>query len=91
MKIAVDVQVGRRGVAQLRAAGHDVLKADHGEPDREWFARAQAWGAELVVSPDGDLEILCYDNRVAFFKVRVAKKHGGRDIADAVLAHIARG
>lgn len=90
MKIAVDVCMGARGVRCLRAAGHEVLEAEHGERDRDWFARARAWGVELIVSPDSDLEILAYDNRVRFFRVRCARKFRGRDIAEAVIAMLAR-
>lgn len=71
MKIAVDTCVGHRGVALLRSAGHEVVtQAEHGEPDRTWFARARGAGAEVVVSPDADIEILCYDYAVPFFRAR---------------------
>ena len=89
MKIAVDVCVGKKGIARLREAGHEVLEAMQAEPDREWFARALAWGVELVVSPDSDLNILCYDANIPF--IRVKQKHGrGKGIAGMVLEKIAR-
>lgn len=86
MKIAVDVCVGRRGVNILRAAGHDVLEAQHGESDRSWFHRAMAWGAKLVVSADADIEILAYDNRVPFH--RAPQHTDGRHVAWGVLAAV---
>jgi hypothetical protein len=70
MKIAVDVCVGKRGAALLRAAGHDVIEAEHGESDRAWFTRAIAAGAELFVSADADIEIYAYDFDVPFFQAQ---------------------
>lgn len=56
MKIAVDVNVGRKGIRILREAGHDVVvEAAPAERDESWFARAVAAGAEAVVSYDSDL------------------------------------
>lgn len=83
MKIAVDVCVGRRGVQILRDAGHEVLEAQHGESDRQWFARAMAWGVELVVANDADLSILAYDHRLKFFRARTG--HSGKLTACRIL------
>lgn len=83
MKIAVDVCVGRRGVQILREAGHEVLEAQHGESDRDWFKRALAWGAELVVANDADLSIMAYDHRVKFFRARTG--HSGKLTACRIL------
>lgn len=81
MKVAVDVIVGRVGVNLLRAAGHEVVViAESGESDRSWFDRAQARGVECVISADRDLSILCYDNRVEFFRARHG--HSGRVTAE---------
>lgn len=82
--IAVDVCVGRRGVAMLRAAGYDVIEAQHAESDREWFARALAAGAVLVVSGDSDIEIAAYDADVRFLHVQ--RGEDGCDIARRVIA-----
>lgn len=88
MRIAVDVCIGRRGVAMLTAAGCEVLEAQPGEAERDWFARAIAWGVELVVSPDQDLAILCYDQRVAFSRAK--RGHKGHVTAAAVVAALSR-
>lgn len=70
-RIAVDVCIGIAGIHHLRNLNHYVVvAAEHGEPDREWFARALAAGAEVVISPDSDLEALCHDHNIAFFRVR---------------------
>lgn len=70
MKIAVDVCIGDRGVSALECAGHHVVWcADHGERDEIWFAQALRRGAEIAIAQDRDIEILCYDNRIEFFKV----------------------
>lgn len=80
-RVAVDVVVGRIGIKLLRAAGHDVVvEAERCEPDLKWFTRAKLAGAEFVISADKDLSILCYDNRVEFFRVRVG--HSGRVTAE---------
>lgn len=70
MRIAVDVCIGRDGIDRLRRAGHDVYEAEHCESDRDWFSRAIAWGADLFVSADADIEIYAYDANVDFFLVR---------------------
>jgi hypothetical protein len=88
VKIAVDVCVGKKGVAILRAAGHEVLEAEHAEPDRDWFARALKAGVDLVIANDRDLEILCYDANVQFF--RVWRGHSGKLTALRVLERLAR-
>lgn len=70
MKIAVDICIGRRGIAALEAAGHQVVWcAEHGERDEIWFAQAMRRGAALFISADRDIEILCWDHNVEFFKV----------------------
>jgi hypothetical protein len=84
MKIAIDTCVGWRGCALLESAGHQVVvKAKQGEMDHVWFARALKAGVELVVSCDSDLEVLCYDHKVEFF--RVQQKHSGKLTAQRVL------
>jgi hypothetical protein len=89
MRIAVDVCVGTKGIKLLREAGHEVLDAQASEPDHVWFARALAWGVEVVVSPDNDLRILCYDHSVRY--IRVKQKHGrSKGIAAMVLEKIER-
>lgn len=71
MKLAVDVCIGNRGIKKLREAGHDVVVvAEHAESDRDWFARALAAGAEVIVSADRDLEILAYDQRIKFVRAK---------------------
>jgi hypothetical protein len=76
VKIAVDTCVGKKGIALLRAAGHEVVvEAGQGEMDHVWFARALAAGVDLVVSSDSDLSIHCYDHRVEFFCAK--QKHRG--------------
>ena len=88
MKIAVDVCVGRVGANILRRAGHViVVTAGHGEGDEDWFARALAAGADVIISTDRDLEILCYDNRLPFFKARA--HHSGRVTAERLLQRLA--
>jgi predicted nuclease of predicted toxin-antitoxin system len=88
MKIAVDTCIGRVGANLLRAAGHVVVvTAAEGERDDEWFARALAAGAEFIISTDRDLQILCYDNRVSFFRAR--KGHSGRVTVERLIQRIA--
>lgn len=86
MKIAVDVCVGVAGMKLLRKYGHDVLTAENAEPDHDWFARARAWGAELIVSPDNDLWILCWDHNVEFFRARQGL--AGLQIAHELLRYL---
>lgn len=89
MRIAVDVCIGQRGVELLVAAGHDVVVvAEHAESDREWFARAVAARAELVVACDADIEILCYDHRVSFYKARNGVR--GVDVVARLVEHLQR-
>ena len=84
MRIAVDTCVGKRGCAVLEHAGHQiVVEAEEGEMDRVWFARALKAGVDLIVSCDSDLEILCYDHNVEFFKAE--QKHSGLLTAQRVL------
>lgn len=86
MKIAVDVCVGNKGIAILRAAGHDVVVvADHAESDRSWFARALTAGADLIVARDYDLEILAYDHNVDF--CRAGTNLTGVEVARDVIAY----
>lgn len=69
MRVAVDVCVGHRGIALLRNEGHEVVAiADEGERDDTWFRRAMRLGAEAVISTDTDIEILCYDANIKFFR-----------------------
>ncbi len=85
MKIAIDVCIGKRGVKLLEGAGHQIIvEAESGEMDRVWFERAPREGVDLVVSPDSDLEILCYDHAVPFFKVK--RGHSGVQTAQRVLS-----
>lgn len=84
MKIALDTCIGKKGADLLRAAGHEiVVVAREGEADRVWFYRALGRGAELVIAADNDLEILCYDHRVEFF--RAHQKHSGEHTARCAL------
>ena len=71
MRIAVDVCIGNRGVRRLREAGHEVVViAEHAESDRRWFGRVIEADAEVIVSGDSDLEILCYDHRIRFIRAK---------------------
>jgi hypothetical protein len=71
VRLAVDVCIGKRGIAILEAAGHEiVVQAQHGETDRSWFRRALARGVDAVVAIDSDLEVLCYDADVRFVRAR---------------------
>jgi len=90
MRVAVDVLVGRVGIKLLHAAGHEVVvEAQPAEPDRDWFARAQACGAEVVIAADKDLRNLCRDHNVNFFKAN--SRHRGRITAERFIQqHIAR-
>lgn len=89
MRIAVDVCIGRDGVSLLRWFGHDVVvEAEHCEADRDWFARALKAGAELVISPDVDLEILAYDYNVKFFRPKSGQS--GVEAAHSVVNEVAR-
>lgn len=87
-EIAVDVCIGRLGIAMLRNAGHEVLSAAHGEQDREWFAVAINAKADLVVSADADIEILAYDHRVDFFRARQGES--GASCARRVIDKLSR-
>jgi hypothetical protein len=70
VKIAVDICIGKRGIDALVTAGHDVVWwAGHGERDEVWFAQAMRRGSELFISTDRDIEILCWDRGVEFFRV----------------------
>jgi hypothetical protein len=90
VRVAVDVLVGRVGVKLLRAAGHEVVvEAQPAEPDRDWFARAQACGAEVVIAADKDLRNLCREHNVNFFKAKSG--HRGRITAERFIQqHVAR-
>jgi hypothetical protein len=81
--IAVDVGVGRVGAQLLRDCGHVVIEAEHCEMDRVWFHRARELGAELFVSPDSDIEILCYDHNIRF--VKQLRCETGLQVAQRVL------
>lgn len=87
MKIAVDVCIGKVGVRHLRDVGHEVVAvAEHGEMDRSWFERAVTAGAELIVSPDSDLEILAYDYNLKFFRPK--RGCSGLQVVHALMSHI---
>jgi hypothetical protein len=76
VKVAVDTCVGKKGIKILLAAGHAVVVvAEAAEADRVWFARALERGATHVIAADNDLEILCYDHSIKFFRAR--QKHSG--------------
>lgn len=90
MIVAVDVCIGKRGVQMLRDAGHTVIEAEHGEPDREWFDRAIRANARLFVAADNDIRILAYDNRRLFFRAWTNKGLTGVEVADYVLRRIAK-
>lgn len=80
-RVAVDVLVGRVGVRLLHEAGHVIVaEAQPAESDRDWFARAMDRGVEFVIAADNDLEILCYDHRVHFFRAKYG--HRGRVTAE---------
>lgn len=71
MRVALDVTVGNAGATILREWGHEIVSiAEPGEPDRAWFQRAIRRGVQVVIAMDVDLEILCYDNCVEFFRHR---------------------
>lgn len=79
-RIAVDVGIGRAGARLLRAVGHEVVvEAEWAETDRSWFARAITAQAQVIVSPDIDLEILAYDANLMFFRHR----HGDAGLVTA--------
>jgi hypothetical protein len=89
MKVAVDVGVGRRGIRMLQRAGHEVVvKAEPGETDGSWFFRAMNAGAEIIISPDRDLNILGYDHKVRVFKQR--RGHSGVLTVQRLLERLAR-
>jgi hypothetical protein len=78
-RVAVDVQVPRRFIAAVEFwRVRIVATAEHAEPDRVWFERALKAGAQGVVSPDRDLEILCYDHRLRWLQLPY-----GRSFRDA--------
>lgn len=71
MRIAVDVHVGKRGIKRLQDAGHEVVAvAGDAERDEDWFGRARAAGARVVISADQDLSILAYDHDLRFVRIR---------------------
>ncbi len=86
--VAVGVVVGRADVRLLRDAGYDVIEAKHGEPDREWFERALVGGVGCIISADSDLEILCYDHRIEFFRAR--EGHSGQLTAERFILRYGR-
>lgn len=87
-RVAVDVCVGRVGIDLLHAAGHVVIvEAQHGEPDRDWFARAREHDVEVVIAADKDLAILCYDHRVEWFRAQPGDS--GRVIAERFIRRYA--
>lgn len=87
MNIAVDVCIGTRGVRALERAGHTVVRcAEHGERDEVWFAAALRCEAALVISGDSDIEILCWDHNVEFFKAR--RHESDVDVVERLLVHL---
>jgi hypothetical protein len=87
MKIAIDVGIGKRGAEILRAAGHEVLEAEHGEMDSIWLERTKAEGARLYVSADADVSIYAYDRNVPYLQARQGES--GADLARRVLTFLA--
>ncbi len=89
MVIAVDVCVGAGGIDMLRRAGHRVITAAHGEPDRAWMARATQARVELFVSADADVEIYAYDAAIPFVRVRQGER--GEALALRIIRMLATG
>jgi len=88
-RVAVDVCVGRKGINRLREAAHEVVvEALPCESDRDWFTRALIARAEVVISTDRDISILCYDHRVDFFRARPG--HSGWVTAERFIQRYAR-
>jgi hypothetical protein len=65
-RIAVDTQISDVVEMELKAYGHRVLRAAHGETDKMFFQRAERFGAELYVSPDYDWMNFSLDRGLQF-------------------------
>lgn len=76
-RVALDVQFSRVDIERLTELGFEVVAwAAPGEPDRSWFARAILARAQMVCSPDTDIEILAYDHDIWFAKLPGSGRRG---------------
>jgi hypothetical protein len=70
VRLAIDVGIAHRATRAL--LDHDIsiqYAAIHAEPDAVWFKAAVEAGIDAVVSPDADLEVLCYDARIPHMRI----------------------
>lgn len=87
MRVALDTCIGKRGEKLIRDSGHEVVAvAEEAEPDQSWFNKALAKDVEVIIACDADLEILCYDNKIRFFKKR--EDESGVDVAKRFILNI---
>lgn len=55
-KLAVDVQISKRAIRELQAAGYSVVyQAKNAQKDPDWIEQALTKGANVFVSPDLDI------------------------------------
>lgn len=56
IKLAVDVQISKRAIKELQAAGYSVVyQARMAQKDADWIENALTRGANVFVSPDMDI------------------------------------
>lgn len=58
-RLALDNQISRNCAKALQRAGHEVVYHTRHEHDQLWFRRARELGANVFVSPDWDIDLLC--------------------------------
>lgn len=69
MKIACDTQIAFRTIEYLNNMGHTVVYRATNEMDNEWFENALNKGAELFISPDIDIDVLCNRHNIKSLKI----------------------
>lgn len=83
MKIALDTQVSPFVAIELEACGHQVLLCSESEQDKNFFMRAEEFGAELYVSADYDWMNYALDNKKEFLFLPQSFK--GWRVTEAIL------
>lgn len=81
MKIALD-NVSKKVQEKLGYYGHTVVYNATDEHDELWFSRALKLGAEVFISLDNDIDVLCNRLDKPFIRLKQNMKH------DKVFKHI---
>lgn len=88
MKLALDCQISFKGAKILNNSGHTVVYHARHEHDQLWVRRAVEKGAEVFISPDWDIDIMC--NQLNLYCIKLKQKQKSEDAVQFILKELKR-